>query len=229
MEPGYLIEALVFDFDGVIVDTETPDYLSWQDVFSSYGVELDRALWSQFIGGDGRGFDGSQHLESLVETPVDHEAVKRRRRASYEELVEASPLRPGVTEYILAAKRLGLKLGVASSSSRRWVEGHLAQRGLLGYFDTVKTSDDVASVKPAPDLYLASVAKLETLPGEAIAIEDSANGVTAAKRAGLWCLAVPNPMTKDLPLDHADMLIDSLSDLPLSFLVSRASKKDAGG
>ena len=218
-----MIDTLIFDFDGVIIDTETPDYDTWREVFHSYGVELERTWWSQFIGGASGVMDVCQLLEDLTGSRVDRTEVQQRRRRRYLDVVHASPLLPGVLEYIQEAKHLGLKLAVASSSSHRWVDGHLADRGLLQYFDSVKCSDDVARVKPDPELYLLSVSQLQTRPENVVVIEDSAHGVTAAKGAGVFCVVVPNPMTKDLAIDHADVRLDSLSDMTLGFLLCKAN------
>ena len=193
-----MIDTLIFDFDGVILDTETPDYDTWQEVFRSHGTHLDRSLWARFIGGGFEAFDVYKHLEDLACVPIDRDAIRRRRRQRYLDLIDASPLLPGVLDYILEAKRLGLKLGLASSSSLDCVEGHLARRRLLEHFDSMKSANDVSNVKPEPDLYLAALEQLATLPANALAIEDSANGVTAAKRAGLFCVVVPNHMTREL-------------------------------
>ena len=218
-----MIEALIFDFDGVIVETETPLYLTWQEVFHSYGVELDRALWQQVIGGGTKRLDVPQHLENLVGTNIDRSAIEEGKQRRYLQLISSSDLLPGVLDYILDAKRRGLKLGVASSSPREWVEGHLAERGLLEHFDSIVCRDDVSNVKPDPELFLTAVADLNTPPRNAVAIEDSANGVTAAKRAGLFCVVVPNSMTADMSLDHADIRLDDLSDMPLAALLEQAA------
>ena len=212
------IDTLIFDFDGVIIDTETPDYVSWQEVYHSHGVQLERSLWTDFIGG-GDVFDAYRHLEKLTGNRIDRDAIKEQRRRRYLEIIESKSLLPGVMEYILEAKKLGLKLGVASSSSRDWVEGHLLGRDILRHFVSIKSADDVSNVKPDPELYLASVAHMGTRPENALAIEDSANGITAAKRAGLYCVVVPNEMTKDMSIDHADLRLESLSDMPLKALL----------
>ena len=164
-----------------------------------------------------------QSLEELTGGPVDRERVRQQRRQRVVDLIHANPLLPGVLDYILEAKQLGLKVGIASSSSHAWVEGHLSHRGILEHFDSITGSDDVAQVKPDPELYLLSVARMGTRPGNALAIEDSAHGVTAAKGAGVFCVVVPNPMTRDLPLDHADLRLDSLSNIALPSLLTRFS------
>lgn len=217
-----MIDALVFDFDGVIIDTETPDYESWSEEFRAHGVELDRAMWSQIIGGAPDVFDVHGHLDTLTGGGLDVAAIGRRRRQRYLKMVDANPLLPGVLDYLTQAKEVGLKVGVASSSSSEWVNGHLERRDLLQYVDTVTTRDDVTQVKPDPELFLTTVSRLSSVPQRAVAIEDSANGVTAAKRAGMYCAVVPNPMTRDLPIDHADLRLEALSDIELGDLLRRA-------
>ncbi len=242
-----MIKGLIFDFDGLMVETEEPGFLCVRDVFHAHGVDLPTELWAQVIGGTGGSFGSSagepgdvyDHLEAELGRPVDRDALRAQVRERHGRMVDQLPLQPGVAGYIADAQAMGLKLAVASSSSRQWVAGHLERLGVLDRFDAVVTRDDVARTKPEPDLYRAALAglsddvptsrdssrlstKSEGLsPGEAIALEDSPNGVTAAKRAGLFCVAVPNPMTRDLPLDHADLRLASLADVPLRELVGR--------
>ncbi len=216
-----MIDTLIFDFDGVIVDTETSNYAAWQDVFESFGLSLDRELWSEVIGGGLKWFDPLKHLESLTGPLPDHEAVRKRRQERHLDMIADSPIMPGVADHLEDARRLGLKLGVASSSSREWVEGHLADRGLLEHFGAVVTRDDVARVKPDPEIYLKAVAMLQSKPANSVAIEDSFNGVASARRAGLLTVAVPNPMTHDMDFQRANLRLDSLADLALESLLDR--------
>ena len=218
-----MIDTLIFDFDGVIIDTETPDFNTWEEVFRSYGVELERAWWTGFIGGSSRRADICGRLEELTGQQVDRDSLMRERRRRYIEVIESNPVLPGVVEYIHEAKRLGLRLAVASSSNHAWVDGHLESRGLRHHFDSVKCSDDVTRVKPDPELYLLTAATLETIPGNTLVLEDSANGVSAAKDAGAFCVAVPNPMTRDLPLGRADLRLNALSDVTLTALLEKAN------
>jgi HAD superfamily hydrolase (TIGR01509 family) len=129
-----------------------------------------------------------------------------------------------VLQYIADAKRLGLKLAVASSSDRAWVERHLERLGLLKEFDCIKCAEDVEQVKPNPDLYLAVLDELGLRALEAIALEDSPKGITSAKAAGVFCVAVPNALTRQLATDHADLRLDSLAEVPLEALISRIDK-----
>jgi HAD superfamily hydrolase (TIGR01509 family) len=218
---GRQIRALVFDFDGLMVDTEGPAYESWQEIYREYDRELPLSAWAAVLGGSGAEFDPCAYLEGLIGRPFDHTAMRARRQRRKAELVAGQPLLPGVDDYISAAGRLGLKLGVASSASRAWVVGHLERCGVADRFDVIVCADDVARVKPDPALYQLAAARFDVRPAQAIALEDAPNGLLAAKRAGLFCVAVPNPLTGQLPLDGADLRLASLTDLPLDALIER--------
>lgn len=215
------IQALVFDFDGLILDTETTDFQSWQEVFAAHGCELELEVWADCIGRPAGHFDPFEHLERLSGRPIDRDRVRGQRSARLRELNSLQPILPGVLDYLRQARGLGLKVGLASSSDRAWVHGHLGRLGLLHYFDTTKCVEDTGAHKPDPGPYLAVLAALGVPPTRAVAFEDSPHGVAAAKAAGMWCVAVPNPVTRRLGLDHADCLLDSLASLPLSALLSR--------
>ena len=156
-----MIEAIVFDFDGLIVDTETPEFEAWQEVFGSYGARLDRKRWEWAIGRYSRDFDIYEHLAELSGERIERETVRPRMRRRYLELIERNPVLPGVEDYLVAAKRMGLKLAVASSSTPGWAAGHLKDRGLLRYFEFVLDAGDVANAKPDPELYTMAVGGLE--------------------------------------------------------------------
>jgi len=147
-----------------------------------------------------------------------------RRDARKTELIDALDVMDGVRQYVADAKRLGLRLAVASSSSRAWVLGHLERLGLAAEWDAVLTRDDVVRTKPAPDLYLAAVDALDVEPHEVVAFEDSKNGIAAAKEAGLLCVAVPNALTAGMDLSRADMKVNSLADTRLEELLAVVSR-----
>jgi HAD superfamily hydrolase (TIGR01509 family) len=215
-----MIRAVVFDFDGLILDTEEPIYTSWLEVYEAHGEALPFERWVEIVGSTNDAFHPQKHLEERLGRPLSQEVVERRigRRT---ELILAQQLLPGILQHIDAARSLGLKLGVASSSTRDWVSGHLSRLGILGRFDCVRCRDDVASAKPAPDLYIAVLACLGVVAADAVAIEDSPNGVIAAKRAGMRCVAIPNNITASLDLSHADLVLRSLSELTLPELLLR--------
>ena len=215
-----LIRAIVFDFDGLILDTEEPVYRSWLEVYREHGEELPFERWVEIVGSTTGSFHPQHHLEERLGRSLTREVLDRRigRRT---ELILAQSLLPGVVQHIESAKAMGLKLGVASSSTRDWVSGHLERLGILDSFDCVRCRDDVANAKPEPDLYIAVIECLGVLASETIAIEDSPNGVLAAKRAGLRCVAIPNSITASLDLSQADLVLNSLADVTLADLLGK--------
>lgn len=217
-----MIRALVFDFDGLILDTETPEYTAWTEVYSSHKCELPIAVWADCIGRGAGHFDPHTYLEELAGLKLDRTATRAQFQEIYQTVFENSLALPGVESYLQQAREYGLKLAVASSSSHLWVDNHLKKLDLFEKFDVIKCFDDVGQAKPAPDLYLAAVAALGLKPEEAIALEDSPNGIAAAKRAGLYCVAVPNPVTGQLSLSEADLRLNAMTELPLTELIKLA-------
>ncbi|TMF42348.1 MAG: HAD family hydrolase [Chloroflexi bacterium] len=217
---GQLIRALIFDFDGLIIDTEEPIYRSWAEVYEAHGVPLPFDQWVKTVGSSNKEFDPQHHLEQQLGHPLAQGELDQRIQRRVE-LVLAQPLLPGVADLAGAARDRGLKVGVASSSSRDWVRGHLDRLGILDRFDCLRTRDDVEQVKPEPDLYLAVLDCLGVSADEAVAIEDAPNGIRSAKRAGLRTVAVANPITAGLDLSEADVKLGSLAELTLPQLLSR--------
>jgi HAD superfamily hydrolase (TIGR01509 family) len=211
--------ALLFDFDGTLIDTESVDLRSWQEVFAAHGVEVPLERFALRIGTLG-GPDELDELEALLGRPCDRDAIQAERRKRELELLAGEPLRPGVAQYLDGARRLGLRLGVVSSSPRSWVDAGLARLGVEeGWAVRCCADGDAARCKPSPALYLEALAELGVAAGEAIAFEDSPNGVAAARAAGLFTVAVPNPVTRALDLSGASLVVDSLADLPLEDLL----------
>jgi HAD superfamily hydrolase (TIGR01509 family) len=219
-----MIKALIFDFDGLILNTEVPEYQSWQEIYRAFGCSLPLSKWAECIGSSSDAFDPCGYLAQQLGRPVDRVAVRAKQRTRFSELMADQSILPGVERCIFKARELGLKLGLASSSSRSWVTGYLAQLKLEAYFDSIKCGDDVERAKPDPALYLATLRALEVKAHEAIALEDSPNGVLAAKRAGIFCVAVPNALTQQLPFDLADLQISSLAELSLEKLLLEATR-----
>lgn len=226
----HMIKALIFDFDGLILDTEMPDFESWQSVYQQYGCELPLEKWALILGGTGASdFDPHSYLEELSGQTLDREAVWISRRKQYLDNVAGQPILPGVMDYLDEAQRRGLRLGVASSSPENWVRGHLTRLGLFERFHSVKTAEDVQKTKPDPELYTAVLNELSIAPEEGVVFEDSPNGVLAAKRAGLYCVAVPNSLTARLEIKDADLQLESLADLPLEDLLGTLARQSAAG
>ncbi len=216
-----MIKALVFDFDGLIVDTEMSSYQTWQEIYAEHDCQLPFSTWAICIGGSPQLFDPCEYLEQQIGRPVLREEIRLRRRQRHIRMVETQPVLPGVEDYLLSAKRLGLKIGVASSSRHEWVDTHLTRLGLIDYFDSIKCFDDVKRTKPDPELYLAVLDALGVHGQQAIALEDSPNGVIAAQQAGIFCVAVPNPVTSQLSLLHADLCLSSLTEVSLEQLLAK--------
>jgi HAD superfamily hydrolase (TIGR01509 family) len=214
------VRALVFDFDGLILETEEPILLAWREIYEELGIELPLDLWLQTIGTSDHWFDPYSHLVSQSgRADLDEEALVLRRRRRHDEILAGRAVLPGVVQYLDDARGLGLRLAVASSSTRNWVEGHLARLGLLPSFDAVRCRDDVTRTKPDPELYLLAATALGSSPARTLAIEDSPNGISAAKAAGMWCLAVPSILTQTLDTSQADWRAASLAALPLAKLL----------
>jgi HAD superfamily hydrolase (TIGR01509 family) len=216
------IKGLIFDFDGLIVDTETPAYQSWSEIFAEHSCSLPLSVWEAALGAAAGTFDAFGYLETQIGCTVDREMLAARRTNRKLELTVRQELLPGVRERIDEAKSLGLSLGVVSSSSRSWVLPNLERLGVAGAFDSIICREDAPRAKPHPDLYQLALSRFGIGPGEAIALEDSPNGVTAAVRAGIFCVAVPNTLTAHLRLDHANARLVSLADASLTELIALA-------
>lgn len=150
-----MIQALIFDFDGLLVDTETPAFESWRTLYAEYGHELTLALWQGALG-TSHGFDALAHLATLAAQPFDQPALLARRIAAKYALSAEQPLLPGAREILDQAAVLGLPCAVASSSGRDWVRGWLRHHGIDAAFACIRTADDVVHTKPAPDLFLSA-------------------------------------------------------------------------
>jgi HAD superfamily hydrolase (TIGR01509 family) len=218
-----MVRALIFDFDGLILDTEEPIYRSWLEVYEEHGHELPFELWIKTVGSTNKAFHPQHHLEERLGRQLPQEVLERRANRRTE-LILAEQLLPGVVQLIDAARARGLALGVASSSTQDWVRGHLERFGVRDRFDCIRCRDDVTNAKPEPDLYVAVLECLGVAPHEAVAIEDSPNGVTAAKSAGLFCVAVPNRITQTLDLSQADLIIETLAGITLEDLMVKAGR-----
>ena len=218
---------MIFDFDGLILDTEGPGFRAWTELYASHGCALPCDKYSACIGTTG-GFDLHAYLEEQSGRSFDRLQLENDCNARWRTLMKEQPLLPGIVACIASAKERGMKLAIASSSTEKWVTHHLRKFHLLERFDAICTRDYVTAVKPDPALYLLALEKLGVDAGEAIAFEDSPPGILAAKRAGLYCIAIPNPLTKDLPLALADRRLHSLEEFNLDDVYRLRSQKEPG-
>jgi HAD superfamily hydrolase (TIGR01509 family) len=218
------VRALVFDFDGLILDTETPEFTVWNQIFAEHGVEMPSDYWIQVIG---RGAEQQierppELLTRLTGSYVETESARLERRGRILELIQREQARPGVVSLLDQAREAGVPAAIASSSRHEWVDGFVDRLGLLDRFQAILCADDVQRAKPFPDLYLLACERLQAEPTHSIALEDSPNGIAAAKSAGLFTIAVPNSVTANLDLSAADLRIDDLSTVQIELLASRS-------
>jgi len=215
-----VIKALLFDFDGLIMDTESPEVEAWQAIYAEHGQEFPLQTWIRdVVGSTAANFDPAAHLATLTGRSLDLPALHDRARAYRLEVQGGLSALPGVSDYVKDAKRLGLLLAVASSSKRDWVDGYLRQLGLFDDFDAIICRENVRRIKPDPELFLAALKALKIRADEALVFEDSPNGVLAANRAGIRVVAVPNPITKHGVIGEANLFLSSLADMPLEKLL----------
>jgi putative hydrolase of the HAD superfamily len=217
-----MIKALIFDFDGLMLDTEMPEYLALNEVYSEMGQHLAIETYGLVVGSQySQQYEPVAHLQALTGRSLEREAFWQRVNQRRLELIEQSPILPGVEDYLRRARALGLKLALASSSSHAWVDRHLQRHGLLDFFHARKCKEDVANIKPAPDLFLAALDALQVQAQEAVIFEDSAHGVLAANRTGVRVVLVPNPITRHLNISGETLRLASLADLSLDNLLSQ--------
>jgi HAD superfamily hydrolase (TIGR01509 family) len=214
------LKALIFDFDGLILDTETPEVLVWESIYRDHGFELPIHEWEKTVGGYGvSNFDAAEHLSILASGRLEPVTMRARYRKEADELIHASPVLPGVMNMIAQAKENGLQVAIGSSSQHSWVDTHARRLGIFDHFDHIVCADDVepGRTKPNPDIYLKALERLNVLKEEAVVFEDSVNGVLAARRAGIFVVAVPNPLTAKMGV-AGDLTVSSLSELTLQDL-----------
>lgn len=208
-------DAVILDFDGTIIDTEWSEYVTVRAEFHRHGHDYPLAEFQARVGrADGRHW--SEELVDRIGPREDLDEIVARRRRAHHDLIAAAEIRPGILELLERAERVAAALAVASSSPSSWVERHLEHRGLRHRFEVVATRDLVERAKPWPDVFLTAAERLGVDPARCLVVEDSPNGVTAAKAAGMTCVAVPNPVTEGTDLSAADLVLDSLAELPWS-------------
>lgn len=218
------IDALVFDFDGLLVDTETASLRAWQLLWRWHGLELDTSTFFASHGGD---MTAKRYaaLAAAVGPAYDHAASDARRMAIRKELHEALELAEGIATWLDEARDLGLRLAVASSSPRFWIEDHLSHVGCLDRFELFACGDEVAMPKPAPDVYALALRKLGVPADRAVAFEDTVHGVAAARDAGLRCVAIPHPHADPTLFTAADVVLTSAADVPLTSVLTTAAAR----
>jgi HAD superfamily hydrolase (TIGR01509 family) len=212
--------ALIFDFDGLIIDSETPIFRIWEEIYREHGASLSMEGWQHALGTH-HGFDPFADLARRVGVRLDREVWGPRISEEHWRRCEDEPLLPGVAERLEEAAALGIPAAVASSSNSAWVRTWIERHGLAARFAAICTRDDVTAVKPAPDLFLLAARRLGVAPRECLVFEDSPNGLRAARAAGMWAIAVPNALTRALDMPPHDLRLESLADVTLADLADR--------
>lgn len=205
--------AVLFDFDGVLVDTEWAIYQAWLRTFNLHNHDLPLSVYTRCIGSDFATWSPKTHLEELSGLAFDwHDLDARRQEEILRDLAEEGPM-PGVIDLLESLATRSIRRAVVSSSSHHWVDGWLDKLAFGGRFETVVCRGDAPRIKPAPDLYLEAARRLDLPPAECLVIEDSLNGVIAGKEAGMTVWVVPNRVTSALDFSNADRVFETMPDL----------------
>ncbi len=220
-----MMDAIIFDFDGLVLETEQPLYETWRGVYIEHGHDLPVQDWIAQMGRPAYTENTVAKLNRLVGGSLDTDAVVADYKRRLDEVIARQPVLPGVVEVLRDAEALGLGLAVASGSSRRWVVGHLDRLSLTKRFSHVTTNEDTTAHKPDPAPFLHAAAALDVKPARTMVLEDSENGIASAKAAGMFAVAIPSVLTRPMPFDHADLRLDSLDQMPLAEVIQ---KLDAG-
>jgi HAD superfamily hydrolase (TIGR01509 family) len=219
MEWMRALAAVVFDFDGVILDSETPEYESHRRIFARCGAELTVEEWFADIGVWHEDQERRWHaaLCARARSAPDWPAYEAEKRRAFEDMLSLEPM-PGIRRLLRELAFAGVPVAVASTAPARWVLPAADRIGLRGEFQAIVTADDVEKRKPAPDIYLEATRRLKVAPGRAVAIEDSAPGLVSATAAGLKTVAIPHWLTARHDLSRADLKVESAAHLTLQVL-----------
>ena len=209
--------AIIFDFDGLILDTETPQAEVWREMFSKVGADFDLKVYNSIIGGfKSDVYRPEVELAKILNDGRSPEKLLLQVQEAQLERILSNPINPGVIEVLDDASQRGIVAAVGSSSPCDWVQGHLKRLGLFDRFETVVTYDDVSKPKPSPEIFELVLKRLNAEAKDVIVLEDSANGVLAAHRANLRVVAVPNAVTEVMDFSLASEVLSSLLELDLN-------------
>jgi HAD superfamily hydrolase (TIGR01509 family) len=215
--------VLVLDFDGTVLDTEWPAYRAAAELWEAHGIELTIDMWAARIGTHAR-LDPFHELQERLGRTLDP-ALNEQRIARKNALTDEMPLNPGVLSWLEDAERLGVRVGIASSSPSSWVERNLDRLALRERFHCLACCEDDLPAKPNPASYVHAIEQLGGDPSVSVAVEDSANGIAAAVTAGLFTVAVPHDLTAHMDLSSAHVVVESLESLSLEDALERARRR----
>lgn len=211
-----MIRAIVFDFDGLIVDSESALIRSYEDIHAAHDRPFDEAFYLRAVGQSDCAIDPWLSFGGGVDRAALEAERRARNRAREDDLL---PL-PGVVALLDAARAAGLHIALASNSDHDHCERHLDRIGLLDRFAFLACREDVQFPKPEPDLYELVLRHFGLRGCEAVALEDSCTGSLAAKRANMYCVVIPNPVTANHDFAHADRQVNSMREISIADLVT---------
>lgn len=219
-----MISAVIFDLDGLIFDSETPEVLAWQETYARYGLEFPLDRWLLNVGRIDSPWDAYAALRAIA-PPLDLAVVRGfwRERHDIHAREYRRPL-PGVVALLAVVRARGWRTAVASSSRQASIQRALQALNMTDQFDATAGGDEVERAKPAPDVYLLAAKRVGATPAECVALEDSQNGVLAAKAAGMTCIAVPSALTRSLDFSAADLVVRSLEEVTPETIAAAAAK-----
>lgn len=206
-------QALLFDHDGTLVDSEPTHYLIWRDILAPHGVALTEAQYKAHYAGLPTAANAADVVTrfSLARPAAELALEKNDRTKAYLEH-SAFPLMPGAREVLERFHARGVRMGIVTGAKQFGVQATLRSHGLAGYFGTVVSSEEVKRGKPAPEGYLLAMKTLGADPAATFAIEDTGHGVIAAADAGIACIAVPNEMSRHHDFSRAAVVVGSLEE-----------------
>lgn len=217
-----MIKGFVFDFDGLILDTETLMYEATDKVYHEFGGHLPIEIWGNLAGTHDDEFNLADHFNENTGAELSEDEFYKKRDQLFNEYIKEAEILPGVRELLEGGKAAGLKIALATSSGDEWAKNHLERLGLLHFFDVIVEANDVSNVKPDPELFLKACEGIGIQPSEAVAFEDSYHGAVSAKRAGLYCVVVPNAVTKGLTFEpDIDLKLQSLGETSYEKLIKQ--------
>ncbi|MFT4639082.1 MAG: putative hydrolase of the HAD superfamily [Verrucomicrobiales bacterium] len=222
---GSLTKALIFDFDGLVVDTETPLYDSWRELYQAHDHDLTLETYVECVGSTTQRFDPLTYLQELIgpSRVLDLDALHQEHRSRVTHTLSQRDTLPGVRERIAEAQGAGIQLAIASSSPSEWIDPWLAKLGIRDHFAVVRTLDHVNEAKPSPELFLTAAEKLGVEPHQAIVFEDSFNGLQGALAAKIPCVAIPNRVTGNSDFSRATLVLQSMADHSLTEILDQVN------
>lgn len=216
------IQAIIFDMDGVLIDSEPLHLMAYQRYLGSYGHAFEAKNNHEFLGR--KDTECAHHLIERFKLNLSiPDFVRDKEEVLHGLFSEKLSLQPGVLKTLERARELKIPTAIASSATMPTIELVVDLMNLADYFQFLCSGDEVPNGKPAPDVFLLAAQRLGREPGECLVIEDTFNGVCAANAAGMMCIAIPCQSTRHQDFAHADMVLASMDEINLEELIAPKS------